>query len=72
MCMIISVYKTNVNTKSKLRKVKPVLNKVLLDSKWNFDLEDCDKILRVESNKSCSEFLITELYKVGIHCEELF
>jgi len=44
--MIISVYKTNVNTKSKLRKVKPVLNKVLLDSKWNFDLEDCDKIFK--------------------------
>nr|WP_315195943.1 hypothetical protein [uncultured Flavobacterium sp.] len=70
--MIISVYKTNVNTKSKLRKVKPVLNRILLGAKWNFDLEDCDKILRVESDKSRSEFLITELHKIEIHCEELF
>lgn len=70
--MIISIYKTDVTTKSKLRKAKPVLNRILLDSKWNFDLEDRDKILRVESNKSCSEFLITELYKIGIYCEELF
>lgn len=72
MQMIISIYKTDVNTKSKLRKVKPVLNKVLLESKWNFDLEDCDKILRVESDKSCSEILTIELHKIGIHCEELF
>lgn len=70
--MIVSVYKTNVNTKTKLRKVKPVLNRILLNSKWNFDLEDCDKILRVESQKSQSGLLISELYKIGIHCEELF
>jgi len=70
--MIISVYKTDVNAKSKLRKAKPVLNRILLDSKWNFDLEDCDKILRVESYISFSEILIKELSKIGIHCEELF
>lgn len=70
--MIISVYKTDVNAKSKLRKAKPVLNRILLDSKWNFDLEDCDKILRVESGKSFSEILIKELSQIGIHCEELF
>jgi len=70
--MIISVYKTDVNAKSKLRKAKPVLNRILLDSKWNFDLEDCDKILRVESYISFSEILIKELGQIGIHCEELF
>ena len=70
--MIISVYKTDVNAKSKLRKAKPVLNRILLDSKWNFDLEDCDKILRVESYISFSEILIKELSQIGIHCEELF
>ena len=70
--MIVSVYKTNVNTKTKLRKVKPVLNRILLNSKWNFDLEDCDKILRVESRESLSGLLISELCKIGIHCEELF
>lgn len=70
--MIISIYKTDVNTKSKLRKVKPVLNRILLGSKWNFDLEDCDKILRVESEKSCSEILKTELHEIGVYCQELF
>lgn len=70
--MIVSVYKTNVNTKIKLRKAKPVLNRILLGSKWNFDLEDCDKILRVESQENVSDLLISELCKSGIHCEELF
>lgn len=70
--MIISVYKTNVNTKSQLKKAKPVLNSLILVSKWNFDLEDCDKILRIESNESCSDKVITELLKIGINCEELF
>lgn len=70
--MIVSVYKTNVTTKTKLRKAKPVLNRILLNSKWNFDLEDCDKILRVENQESLSCLLIAELSKIGIHCEELF
>ena len=70
--MIVSVYKTNITTKTRLRKVKPVLNRILLGSKWNFDLEDCDKILRVESPQSPSGLLIAELCKIGIHCEELF
>lgn len=70
--MIISIYKTDINTKTKLRKAKPVLNRILLGSKWNFDLEDCDKILRVESEKICSNFLTAELFKIGINCEELF
>lgn len=70
--MIVSVYKTNVTTKTKLRKAKPVLNRILLNSKWNFDLEDCDKILRVENQESLSGLLIAELSKIGIHCEELF
>jgi hypothetical protein len=70
--MIVSVYKTNVNTKTKLRKAKPVLNRILLGSKWNFDLEDCDKILRVESRERISSLLISELCKIGILCEELF
>ncbi|QDW21089.1 hypothetical protein B0M43_0013495 [Flavobacterium sp. KBS0721] len=70
--MIVSVYKTNVNTKIKLRKAKPVLKRILLNSRWNFDLEDCDKILRVESLQSPSDLIIAELCKIGIHCEELF
>lgn len=70
--MIVSVYKTNVDTKNKLTKAKPVLNRILLNSKWNFDLEDCDKILRVESEENLSGLLIAELCKIGIHCEELF
>lgn len=70
--MIVSIYKTDVNTKSKVRKVKPLLNSVLLGSKWNFDLEDCDKILRVESKNNCSEAIINALHKIGIYCEELF
>lgn len=37
---MISVYKTDFNTKSKLRKVIPVLNRLFLGFKWNFYLED--------------------------------
>lgn len=70
--MIVLVYKTNITTKTKVRKVKPVLNRILLGSKWNFDLEDCDKILRVETQENVSDLLISELCKIGIHCEELF
>lgn len=40
-------------------------------SSWNFDLEDCDKILRVDSQNEISEKIINLLSDSSFNCEEL-
>ena len=46
---MIYVYRKSVKTPKETRQLKLSLNEILKYSKWNFDLEDCDKILRVDS-----------------------
>ena len=55
---MIFVFKTNVDSISKVKKVTPKLNQLFPNSKWNFDLEDCDNILRIDSDLEISESLL--------------
>ena len=48
---MIFVFKTSVKTTMQIKKLKPHIDKILPTAKWNFDLEDCDKILRVDSEE---------------------
>lgn len=47
----IEIFKTNVFDKATARMLVRNLKRVLPQSKINFDLEDCDKILRIESRQ---------------------
>lgn len=67
---MISVFKTSVFTWSDIELLRPHLNK-LPHSKWNFDLEDCDNILRIDSKKEVSKTIIRVLQAHGFDCEEL-
>lgn len=68
---MIYVFKTSVKTKKDIQKLKSLLNELLQQAKWNFDLEDCDKILRIDSAIEKSEALIKVLNDNGFACEEL-
>ena len=68
---MIFVFKTSVKTKMQVKKLKPHIDKTLPEAKWNFDLEDCDKILRVDSEENAVSKII-DLLRVHNHsCEEL-
>ncbi len=68
---MIYIFKTTVNTEKKIQALKPYINKLFPHSKWNFDLEDCDNIFRIESNENILNLIIF-LFKVfDFHCEEL-
>lgn len=70
--MPVSIYKTNITSKVKIKKVKPLLDALLHNEKWNFDLDDCDKILRIESSKNINNSIVAALHHAGFKCEELF
>jgi len=68
---MIYVFKTSVKTKTQVRQLKPLITHMLPPEKWNFDLDDCDKILRIDSEENIA-LKITELLRTQqFHCEEL-
>lgn len=40
-------------------------------AQWNFDLEDCDHILRIESKRAIGHLIINLLHENGFECQEL-
>lgn len=68
---MIYTFKTSVRTKRQVRKLKPLINHILPNGKWNFDLEDCDKVLRVDSDENVVVKVIDVLSTNKFHCEEL-
>jgi len=68
----IHVFKTNIETRLDLATVKQPLNSNPNIIKWSIDLEDIDKVLRVESSENLSEKEIISLIKYrGFYIEEL-
>ena len=68
----VLVFRTSVTTTQKVGLVKPLLDSLMDTSeKWNFDLEDCDHILRVEAVSLQPKVIIQNLNKAGFACAEL-
>ncbi|MFN3136836.1 MAG: hypothetical protein ACE37L_04075 [Allomuricauda sp.] len=68
----ILVFKTSVHQKDEVKKLRPWLNKLVnTNGCWNFDLEDCDKILRVETQSLHAPTITSLLKNQGFYCEEL-
>lgn len=54
---MIYVFKTSVDSQAKFESASALLNQLLPESQWNFDLEDCDNILRVDSEFNVAALL---------------
>jgi len=69
----IEVFKTNVVKKREATQLVEEMVTRFPDYKINFDLEDCDKILRVENRKGKikTDFIINLLKSKHIKCEVL-
>ena len=57
--MEVLILKTNIRYKKQLKTVAPLLDSKDNISRWNIDLNDIDKVLRIESSnlpigRSCS------------------
>ena len=68
---MILVFKTNVKLEQQVDALKPYLSKEFPKAKWNFDLEDCDKILRIVTDNDIS-MRVKKLLKLHhFECQEL-
>lgn len=55
---MIYIFKTSVDTKLKFELSTFLLNELLTNAIWNFDLEDCDNILRIDSETEITESIL--------------
>jgi len=69
----ILVLKTSLTARSEVEKIGILLNAHPQIVKWDIDLDDCDKVLRIESSNGLTEADIAEvLRKIGYEAEKLF
>ncbi|EIJ40660.1 hypothetical protein JoomaDRAFT_3727 [Galbibacter orientalis DSM 19592] len=59
--MMVYVFKTSVTTQRLVNQLTPNINKICKNAKWNFDLEDCDNIFRMETIQPKDENLIPKI-----------
>jgi len=68
---MIEVFKTNVQQGELAKQLASNLHDHFPFLKINFDLDDCDNILRVEGERVCVETIIELLTSSGFECEVL-
>jgi hypothetical protein len=69
---MVEIFKTSVREKSESYLVIEKLQEQFPAYTINFDLEDCDRILRIEHELIDNEKIIALLNSQGYHCETLF
>jgi predicted RNA binding protein with dsRBD fold (UPF0201 family) len=69
---MVEVFKTNVTQADEAEKIVDELQTLFPQAKINFDLDDCDNILRIEINSKLSPNTVSQLLKhSGFVCEVL-
>lgn len=68
---MVEVFKTNVEHFEHSEKLINQITSHIPDSRVNFDLEDCDKILRIEAESVSNQIIIEILNQNGYYAEVL-
>ncbi|OOQ60609.1 hypothetical protein [Mucilaginibacter pedocola] len=69
--MDVLIFKTSVATPSQASRLQPMLSALADIKRYTFDLEDCDRVLRIESTRIESQTIKHILRMAGFSCEEL-
>jgi len=68
---MVEIFKTNVQEFSEAQNLVALLQGHFPDSKINIDLDDCDKVLRVEGTNLRIEKVMTLVTEKGFSCKVL-
>ena len=69
--MEVLVFSTSVESRDHVNELAPVLNSLVGKGRWNFALDDCDRILRIVSEDVKPIIPIRLLRDHGFECKEL-
>lgn len=68
---MVEVFKTNIQERKQAAFLFEMLARQFPLFKINFDLDDCDRILRVEGEEVSNQQIISIINKVGYQCQPL-
>jgi hypothetical protein len=69
--MEVLVFTTSVESTDQVKSLAPLIDSLAGKNRWNFALDDCDKILRIVSDKVNPMAAIHLLKQNGYRCQEL-
>lgn len=69
--MMVEVFKTNVSCEEVSMMLTDILLRHFPGSRISFDLEDCDRVLRIEQEGIIPGKVIEIISTKGYHCEIL-
>ena len=69
---MVEVFKTNVQKKAQSKMLLCILSEAFPSFKINFDLSDCDKVLRVEGDNMEALRIMILVKEYGFKCEILY
>ncbi len=68
----VLVFRTSVGTQAEVERLKPALDAMLdIRGRWNFDLDDRDRVLRFETDSSTPTAVMQVMHQHGHECSEL-
>ncbi len=68
---MVEVFKTDVDDTTQSNLLEYVLSGEFTDYKVNFDLSDCDRILRIESSHINVDRVLSVVNGLGYRCQVL-
>jgi hypothetical protein len=68
---MVEAFKTNIQKKAQSKMLLSILSEAFPSFKINFDLLDCDKVLRVEGDNMEALRIIILVKEYGFKCEIL-
>ena len=68
---MVEAFKTNVQKKAQSKMLLSILTETFPSFKINFDLSDCDKVLRVEGDNMEAITIMSLVKEYGFTCEVL-
>jgi hypothetical protein len=68
---MVEAFKTNVQKKTQSKMLLRILSEAFPSLKINFDLSDCDKVLRVEGDNMETSTIMILVKEYGFSCELL-
>ena len=69
---MVEVFKTNVQKKIQSKRLLCILSEAFPSFKINFDLSDCDRVLRVEGDNMEALRIMMLVKQHGFTCEILY
>ncbi|HZX74250.1 MAG TPA: hypothetical protein VFE57_07515 [Cyclobacteriaceae bacterium] len=69
--MEVLVFSTSVNSQEEVMFLKPAIDSLAGSGRWNFALDDCERILRIVNHHVKPIHAIELLRSLGFECREL-